>query len=102
MLATTQPCRRQLVFHPDGTFLLELCDDAGHPLEPAETVTGTWAVRGGALALQIKAVALDAQHVDWVPERFLGWQPGPRGPADDRLELRGRDGLRVRYTRLAP
>jgi len=99
VLATTQPGRRGIEFKPDRTFTLAVCDADGRPSEPAQTVTGTWAVRNAAIMLQIKAVTPDASRAGWVPERFLGWQAGAHGPADDTLDFRSRDGVRVRYLR---
>ena len=99
VLATTQPGRRPIEFKRDGTFALTVCDAEGRPIEPGQAVTGTWAVRGAAIVLQIKAVTPDAGRAGWIPERFLGWQAGARGPADDTLDFRSRDGVRVRYLR---
>jgi hypothetical protein len=97
--AASQPVRRALEFKRDGSFALTVCDADGRPVEPAQTVTGTWAVRGAVIMLQIKVLTPDAGRAGWVPERFLGWQAGAPGPADDTLDFRSRDGVRVRYVR---
>jgi hypothetical protein len=101
VVTTTGAVRRQVVFERDGTFRLTVCDAADQPVQPPESVTGQWWISGGAVALRIREVRLGPEHAGWVPETFLQMQRGTGG-APDTLDVRGRDGARVRYRRAAP
>jgi hypothetical protein len=100
VLATTGAVRRQLVFERNGTFRLSVCDADGKPVDPPELVSGRWKVSGDAVVLKVEGTRLAAEHAGWVPESFLQLQPG-RGGGPDTLDFRGRDGVRVRYRRVA-
>jgi hypothetical protein len=100
VLATTGAVRRQLVFERNGTFRLTVCEADGRPVDPPELVTGWWKVGGGAVVLKVERTRLAAAHAGWVPESFLQMQPG-LGGGPDTLDFRGRDGVRVRYRRVA-
>ncbi len=98
MVATTDAARREFVFDSSGRFRLTVCDLEGRPVDPPEYVTGRWRRRGGTLALRIDEVRLPPLRAGWVPEAVLGLQAGDAA-RPDTLDLRGRDGVRVRCER---
>lgn len=100
ILVTTAPIRRQLMLSADRTFRLFVCDPDGVPMEPAEFATGTWRLTGDTVLFETRQVELAPEHARWVPERLLAWRPGPAGQPDV-IELRGPDGRRVAYGRVA-
>ena len=93
--------RRMLVLNADGTFQLTVCDADGQPLDPPEYFAGKWRLAGSAVELTVKQTRLAPPHAGWVPDEPLTVQAGPAAERD-RLELRGRDGRRVRLVRKAP
>lgn len=93
---------RQLTFSSDGTFELVVCDSGGSPVSPAQSAVGRWHISGENVVFTIKTVTLDAAHARWVPERYLGLQLQQRGATCDCLDVRGLDGVRVRYGRTPP
>jgi len=49
---------REIVFGSDGTFKLTVCDAAGNPVKPAQTVEGTWQMASGYIKLATKQQSL--------------------------------------------
>lgn len=101
-LTTNGANRRQLEFCSDGTFQLTICDPDGQPLDPPQFARGTWQAHGQTVVFEVKHSRLDASHVRWAPDRFVRLRLGDGGDQPDYLDVRGLDGIRVRYTRFVP
>lgn len=94
--------RRRLTLSPDHTFRMTVCDPHGKPVDPPQFAAGQWWISGGDLVLKTKESTLHGPTAGWAPHRFLGLQVDSDGAGHDQFEIRGRDGIRVRYGRAQP
>jgi hypothetical protein len=90
---------KRLELNADGTYKWAMCDIKGVPLNPPQTVEGTWVLNG----LDIKFTPSNKK----VEKEFKGYDPlmsisvslKSRGKPEDIIQTRDDNGLKTRYVR---